>query len=131
MTNSAGRCRGYDTAGLTPPRRSALEGEKPSFVNIEVQRSGWGSTQFLAEGNWLHCSIDAGRVDGLVPSEGVSVKYQFRASKDGMYDIWSRIGFEFVRSPFDWRIDDGPWQRVAPDQLTTDLMEIAFWCEVA
>ena len=38
---------------------------------------------------------------------------------------------EFARSPFDWRIDDGPWKRVTPDQLTTDLMEIAFWCEVA
>ncbi|MBN2475144.1 MAG: hypothetical protein JXB62_11085 [Pirellulales bacterium] len=108
-----------------------LEGERPSATNIEVQRSGWGNTQFLSEGNWLHCSIEAGKVDGEVPDEGVSLKYAFGAPKDATYQVWSRVGFEFVRSSFDWRIDGGPWKRVAPDQLTTDLMEIANWCEVA
>ena len=44
-----------------------LEGERPSSANIEVQRSGWGNTQFLSDGNWLHCSIEAGKVDGEVP----------------------------------------------------------------
>ena len=53
------------------------------------------------------------------------------SSSRATFDIWDRIGFEFVRSPFDWRIDGGSWTRVEPDQLTTDLMEIAFWCEVA
>ena len=55
----------------------------------------------------------------------------FQTPKAATYQIWNRIGFEFARSPFEWRIDGGPWKRVAPDELTTDLMEIAFWCEVA
>lgn len=108
-----------------------LEGEQPSSTNVEVQRSGWGNTQFLSDGNWLHCSIEAGKVDGEVPDEGVRLKYDFKAPRDATYQVWSRVGFEFARSPFDWRIDDGAWKQVAPDALTTDLMEIAFWCEVA
>ncbi|MCH5372394.1 MAG: hypothetical protein JJ992_00330, partial [Planctomycetes bacterium] len=108
-----------------------MEGEQPVSTNIEVQRSGWGNTQFLSEEKWLHCSIDAGKVDRQVPGEGGRLTYQFEAPKEADYQVWSRIGMEFVRSPFDWRIDDGPWTRVAPDELTTDLMEIAFWCEVA
>jgi len=108
-----------------------LEGEKPASANIEVQRSGWGNAHFLSEENWLHCSIEADKVDKDVPEGGVLLKYSFQASKDATYQVWSRIGFEFVRSPFEWRIDDGAWKRVSPEELTTDLMEIAFWCEVA
>lgn len=108
-----------------------LEGEQPSSTNVEVQRSGWGNQQFLSDEKWLHCSIEAGKVDNQVPGDGVTLKYQFQVPKGGTYEVWSRIGLEFVRSPFDWRIDNGSWKRVAPDELTTDLMEIAFWCEVA
>ncbi|HYW80006.1 MAG TPA: hypothetical protein VE890_10545, partial [Thermoguttaceae bacterium] len=108
-----------------------FEGEQPSSTNVEVNRSGWGNTQFLSDGNWLHCSIEAAKVDSEVPDEGASLQYTFQAPKDATYQIWSRIGLEFARSDFDWRIDDGPWKRVAPDELTTDLMEIAFWCEIA
>ncbi len=108
-----------------------LEGEQPTSTSIEVQRSGWGNTHFLSGSNWLHCSIEAGKVDASVPEGGVLLKYEWMAPKDATYQVWSRIGFEFARSPFDWRIDDGQWKRVAPDELTTDLMEIAFWCEVA
>ena len=45
--------------------------------------------------------------------------------------MWARIGFEFVRSPFDWRLDGGEWKTVSPDELTTDLMELGFWTEIA
>ena len=47
------------------------------------------------------------------------------------HEVWARIGFEFARSPFEWRIDDGVWAKISPDALTTDLMEIDFFCEVA
>ena len=45
--------------------------------------------------------------------------------------LWNRIGYEFVRSPFQWRIDNGAWQTVTPEQLTRDLMELQDWNEVA
>ena len=108
-----------------------LEGEAPSSTGVEMQRGGWGNARFLSGEKWLHCSFDAGKVQREVPEEGVRIVYRFEAPREAPYEVWSRIGFEFARSAFDWRIDDGPWERVAPDALTTDLMEIDVWCEVA
>ncbi len=108
-----------------------LEGEQPTATNVEVQKTGWGNTHFLSDGNWVHCTIDAKQIAAEVPDEGVLLQYEFQTTRTADYEVWSRIGFEFVRSPFDWRIDDGKWQRVDPQDLTTDLMEIATWCEVA
>ena len=102
-----------------------IEGEQPTSVNVEVKREGWGNQQFLSDGHWLSLSLDSQQVEKDVPAEGVLIKYAFRVDQTGELDIWKRIGFEFVRSPFDWRIDAGSWTRVEPDQLTTDLMEIA------
>lgn len=45
--------------------------------------------------------------------------------------FWNRVGYEFVRSPFEWRVDDGDWKRAAPDDLTVDLIPLAEWTEVA
>ena len=45
--------------------------------------------------------------------------------------VWARIGFEFARSTFDWRVDETRGPRSVPTELTTDLMEIDFFCEVA
>ncbi|MHB8969363.1 MAG: glycosyl hydrolase 2 galactose-binding domain-containing protein [Pirellulaceae bacterium] len=108
-----------------------IEGEQPTSVNVEVKREGWGNQQFLSNEHWLSLSLDSQQVEKDVPAEGVLIQYAFNMDQAGEYDVWQRIGFEFVRSPFDWRIDAGPWTRVEPDQLTTDLMEIGFWCEVA
>ncbi len=40
-----------------------LEGEQPSSANLDAKGTGWGNSQFLSEEKWLHCSIDAGKVD--------------------------------------------------------------------
>ncbi|MBN1851729.1 MAG: hypothetical protein JW829_03365 [Pirellulales bacterium] len=108
-----------------------LEGEQPASANIKVQASGWGKSQFLSEGKWIHYSIDEDKVDHDVPDSGIILKYELQSTHKTKYQLWSRIGFEFARSPFDWRLDQGPWNRISPDALTTDLMEIAHWCEVA
>ena len=34
------------------------------------------------------------------------------------------IGYELVRSPFDWRMDQGAWQTVTPTDYTIDVQEI-------
>jgi len=108
-----------------------IEGEQPTSINVELHAAGWGNQHYLSDEKWLSLSFEADRVDQDVPADGVLVSYEFTLDARRDYQIWSRIGFEFARSPFDWRMDDGPWSRVEPDQLTTDLMEIAFWCEVA
>ncbi len=108
-----------------------LEGESPTAANLEVGSSGWGNTQFLSEASWLHVSIEEGQVGEKVPEGGGLLTYEFTPPAAGTYEVWNRIGFEFVRSVFDWRVDRGEWRRVSPDDLTSDLMEIAEWCEVA
>ncbi len=107
-----------------------LEGESAK-TSFKVNRSGWGRTQFLSEEKWLHISVNQGDVGTQVPDHGVVLSYDFDVSRAGQYELWNRVGFEFVRSVFEWRIDDNAWQTVASDRLTTDLMEIAEWCEVA
>ena len=107
-----------------------LEGESAT-TEFKVNISGWGRPQFLSNDKWLHVSIDEDKVEKGVPNEGIHLKYSFQVDKAGHFEIWNRVGFEFVRSPFDWQMDDGPWKSIAPDVLTTDLMELATWCEVA
>ena len=107
-----------------------IEGEsaQTSFV---VNIAGWGRPQFLSEAKWLHISVDEAKVESDVPEGGITLRYDFTISQAGRYEVWNRIGLEFARSAFEWRIDDDAWQTVAPDALTTDLMELDFWCEVA
>lgn len=108
-----------------------LEGEAPKQANIPVSGVGWGRQEFLSEEKWLHVSVDADKVASQVPAEGIILTYGFTIPTRGEWEVWNRIGFEFVRSPFEWSIDGGDWRLVTPEELTTDLMEIAEWCEVA
>jgi hypothetical protein len=108
-----------------------IEAEQTVSVNVPPKVAGWGRKELLSGERWLHYSIDAGEVERKVPPEGILLRYAFAAGQAGPRQIWARIGFEFARSPFDWRLDDGEWRRVDADVLTTDLMEIDFWCEIA
>ena len=107
-----------------------IEGEA-ARCSVKPNIAGWGRKEFLSGEQWLHLSIDADKVDSQTPADGVLMSYPFQAAAAGAYEVWDRIGFEFARTPFEWRIDNGAWQRVLPDQLTCDLMELDFWCEVA
>jgi beta-galactosidase len=112
----------------------------PAFVWIEAESAktdfkatigDWGRPQFLSASNWLHISVDEGQVEKEVPDAGILLDYPFHNQEAGRYEVWNRIGFEFARSPFEWHLDEQPWQKISPDELTTDLMEMGFWTEVA
>ena len=107
-----------------------LEGESARST-IPFNTNNWGRPDFLSGGLGLNLSIEEDKVDKAVPAEGIVLSYPFEVAKKATYDVWNRVGFEFVRSPFEWRIDSGPWKKASPDDLTTDLMEIGFWSEVA
>jgi len=107
-----------------------IEGENPTTSNFEVKGVGWGNKQYLSKEAWVHVVIDKD-IEKTAPAGGVVLGYDFEAPSAGRYEVWNRIGFEFVRSLIQWRIDNGEWNDVAPADLTTDLMEIALWCEVA
>ena len=57
-------------------------------------------------------------------------RYAFNVTEAGKHAVWGRIGYEFARSPLDWRLDDRPWSTVTPDDVTTDLTELSFFTEV-
>lgn len=109
-----------------------LEGEQPSSATFEYQTGGWGNTDCLSQGSWLHFSIPEAEAEKRIPAGGGILRYEFSVTEPGEYEVWNRAGFEFIRTPFEWRIDDGRWATITPrDNLSTDLMEIARWCEVA
>jgi beta-galactosidase len=116
--------------GAATPALVWLESElaKTSF---KASIGDWGRPQFLSAGNWIHISVDEDKVEKEVPDQGIVLEYNFQGSKTTRYEVWNRVGFEFVRSSFEWRIDEGAWKKASPDELTTDLMEMGNWCEVA
>jgi beta-galactosidase len=108
-----------------------LESEAPASVNVTPNVSGWGHPEFLSGEKWLQISIEADKVEKECPEGGVLLSYPFTLSVGGRQEIWDRIGYEFARSPFEWRVDSGAWATVSPEALTTDLMELQTWNEVA
>ncbi len=108
-----------------------IEGEATGKINVKPNVSGWGHADFLSDGKWLQISIDADKVEKELPAGGAVLTYPFQIAQAGDYEVWNRIGYEFVRSPFEWRVDGSAWSTVKPDNLTTDLMELQDWTEVA
>jgi len=104
------------------------ESAKTSF---KADLGDWGRARFLSDGKWIHISVEEDKVEKEVPDPGILLEYTFQSLKTSRYEVWNRIGFEFVRSVFEWRIDEEPWKKASPEELTTDLMEMGFWCEVA
>ncbi|MDX1931796.1 MAG: glycoside hydrolase family 2 TIM barrel-domain containing protein [Capsulimonadales bacterium] len=120
-------------AQTTPPF-VWVEGENTAAVTLPdavVKRGGWGKKEFLSGETWLHISVEEKDVAKTIPDGGAIVRYAFDVPQAGNYAVWDRIGYEFVRSPFAWRIDSGDWKTISPDALTTDLMSLETWNEVA
>lgn len=59
------------------------------------------------------------------PEEGVVFAWRFEADRDGRRDLWMRLGYEWIRSNFDWRLDGGKWRTVSNDEALLDLQEPA------
>ncbi len=108
-----------------------LEGETPASCSVTPSVAGWGHTEFFSGGKWLEIKCEAEKVETEFPEEGALLAYRFRIARPGRYEVWNRIGYEFVRSLYEWRLDGGGWGPVSPDDLTTDLMEFNEWNELA
>ncbi len=108
-----------------------LEGESPLRASAAFKSDGWGRSDFLSGRKWLFASIESDQVAKQVPAEGLAARYDFTVATAGKYEIWARLGYEFARSPFRWRVGAAEWTTVASDVLTVDLMAIADFAEVA
>ena len=108
-----------------------LQGEEPTRKNIEVNTAEWAGSPLLSGQKWLKVSLSAEEIARKWPKQGGLLEYDFTIHQAGGYEAWDRIGMEFARSPFAWRIDQGAWKTITPEMLTCDLVELGFWCEVA
>ncbi len=108
-----------------------MEGEAPTRAAVPFETGGWGHADFLSGGSWLHGSVEPQDLEKKIPAEGAILSYDFDAKTAGDYEAWVRIGYEFARSPFSWRLDGGAWKESKPEELTTDLMALQDWNEVA
>ncbi len=108
-----------------------LESETPTRANVEFKTDSWAGDPRLSGQKWLQVSHSAEEIARKWPKQGGLLEYDFAIDQAGRYEAWDRIGMEFARSPFAWRIDQGAWRTITPDMLTCDLVELGFWCEVA
>lgn len=110
-----------------------IEGEAPA-TNPKpdiFKAQGVERPKFLSGSQWLMGVVEAGAAAQTVPDSGLQFSYPFKAVAAGSKEIWARIGFEFARAPFEWRVNAGEWKKVAPEELTSDLYEVGFFNEVA
>jgi beta-galactosidase len=56
-----------------------------------------------------------------VPAEGLTFSYNFTLAETGKREIWVRVGHEWDRSPFQWRVDGGAWSVAASLDPTMNL----------
>ena len=119
---------------LTPSIQGAgyvwIEAESIAAPPAGFKNGGWGNKHYLSGESWLFGNID-GKDAEAIPAAGIVLSYPFETIAAAEYDVWGRVGYEFVRSPFLWRVDKGEWKSNGPDDLTTDLMEVAEWTEIA
>ncbi|MCZ2342260.1 MAG: hypothetical protein LC104_10755 [Bacteroidales bacterium] len=108
-----------------------LEGEAPASTTFPFSTGGWGHAEHLSEGKWLFAVVEPNQVEAKIPTDGIGISYTCDIPQAGEYTLWVRIGYEFARAPFRWRLGDRPWSDVQPEDYTTDLMTLADFAEVA
>jgi beta-galactosidase len=120
-------------AGLTSSAPAAeytwIEAESLAKPPAGFKVAGWGNKHYLSGEAWLFAAIENEEAKKL--PECLVLSYPFTTRSAGEHEVWARVGYEFVRTPFRWRVDDEDWGKNGPDDLTTDLMDIAEWTEIA
>ncbi len=106
-----------------------LEAEEPAEANFEFN-TGAGRPHLLSGEKWLQRSVEKKELEGI-PEEGFRLEYEMTVPEAGTYEAWARVGMEWIRAPFQWRIDEGAWRPGPADRTTTNVMELSDWNPVA
>ena len=111
-----------------------IEAESPTTAlpsGVPFEQRGWGASERMSGRKVLNLSIAEDKSVATLGATGAEVGYEFSIPKVSLQQIWARIGYEWVRSACDWKIDGGAWQTLAATAPTTDLMPIQTWNEIA
>jgi len=117
------------TRAAAAPAYVWIEAEDSPSANFKVGTDA-AKAEVLSGGRRVFHAVQKQEL-ASVPAEGFKLAYDFMAPADGQYRFWARIGMEWVRARMQWRIDNGPWQTYAETELTTNLMRLAVWTEIA
>ncbi len=120
-------------AGLLAADHVWIEAESPSTAlptGVPFEQRGWGAVERLSGGKVLNLSIPEDQ-SATVLGGGAVVGYDFTVAIAGEQQVWARIGYEWVRSNLDWRLDNGAWLTLPATAPTCDLMPIQTWNEIA
>ncbi len=108
-----------------------LEAENPQGKNFEFELTGAANPEILSGGKWIQKIAPAEKFKTDAPKDGWQLEYQFDVNSAGEYELWARVGYERLRAPMDWRIDDSAWNRSDSNTPTTNLNEAwGAWNEV-
>ncbi|MFO7958277.1 MAG: glycoside hydrolase family 2 TIM barrel-domain containing protein [Candidatus Brocadiia bacterium] len=99
-----------------PPAYAWIEGEKPATKNYDLGLAGWGQPEYLSGGAWGNIGENEAQ---QVPDEGLRLSYEFEVPESGSYEVWGRLGYDYLWYPFHWRIDDGDWTTTRNDNTPT------------
>ncbi len=108
-----------------------VEAEEPASINFEDYWTGSDRAHLLSGDKWLAANFAANALAKQMPEGGFQFTYDLAAPEAGEYHAWARVGMEWIRSPFQWRIGDGEWREGPHQALTTNVMELKTWNEVA
>ena len=105
-----------------------IEGEQPTSENVKIQTNNMGQPDWLSGASWLQYTVEGANVTKDVPADGALLSYTFKAEQPGQYEVWARLGYETIKTPFEWHVDGGEWQKTV--QHLTDLVELQFFSEI-
>lgn len=110
-----------------------FEGETPDSVSKDVNHevTDWDRGVIMSGGKLLRLHVPVSDIPTVIGDEGVIFTYKFSLKSGGKHQVWARIGYEYVRSDFLWRIDGGEWQRCKNSDWTVDLYSVVTWRELA
>ena len=106
-----------------------IEGETPASSNLKTWTGG-DRPGLLSGGKLLGGDLDA-EAQKTLPKEGGLLTYDLTVPEAGDYDLWARLGLEYIRAPFQWRINEGEWRDAPAEMPTTNLMELKEWNDLA
>ncbi|MFW5870813.1 MAG: glycoside hydrolase family 2 TIM barrel-domain containing protein, partial [Candidatus Sumerlaeota bacterium] len=104
-----------------------LEGEKPDMrPEGDLKQFGvsFGDAhpEWLSDGSLLNIVQSYQDAKETFPPEGLQFGYNFEITEGGDYDLWFRLGFDFGRSDFEYRFDDGEWMTCEDSLNSIDLV---------
>lgn len=97
-----------------------IESEEPVSANIAFDAGNWGVPKIVS--GEVFSLVDPKSLEEA-PGEHIEIAYTFQVDRAGRYHLWKHIGFERSRPDFEWRIDEGAWQRSLATDYTVDLKD--------